>query len=112
MLSHVHVGISDLPHAFALYAAMMEELGLVLRFHEPDQGWAGWMQDGAEQPLFLIGRPYDGAAAEPGNGNMIALLAPDRACVDRCHALALSTGGRDEGVPGLRPWYHPNYYGA
>ena len=112
MLSHVHVGVTDFARAFAFYAALMEELGLVLRFQDPAKAWAGWIGTGAERPLFLIGRPYDGAPAGPGNGNMVALLAPTRACVDRCHALALSTGGQDEGAPGLRPGYHPNYYGA
>jgi predicted lactoylglutathione lyase len=32
--------------------------------------------------------------------------------VDRCHALALELGGRDEGAPALRPQYHASYYGA
>lgn len=112
MLSHVHVGIADLPRAFAFYAAIMEELGYVLRFHEPENGWAGWQQAGVPRPLFLIGRPFDGNPASPGNGQMVALLAPTRAAVDRCHARALAAGGSDEGAPGLRPHYHPNYYGA
>jgi lactoylglutathione lyase len=43
---------------------------------------------------------------------MTALLAPDRATVDRCHRLALANGGVDEGAPGLRPEYHVNYWGA
>jgi hypothetical protein len=43
---------------------------------------------------------------------MIALLAPDRAAVDRCHAVALAHGGSSEGAPGLRPHYHANYYGG
>jgi predicted lactoylglutathione lyase len=32
--------------------------------------------------------------------------------VDACHKIALEQGGTDEGGPGLRPQYHPNYYGA
>jgi len=40
------------------------------------------------------------------------LLAPDRKTVDACHALALAHGASCEGSPGLRPQYHPNYYGA
>ena len=62
--------------------------------------------------MLLIGRPNDGAPASPGNGQMIALLAPSRATVDACHAAAVANGGLDEGAPGLRPQYHPNYYGA
>jgi catechol 2,3-dioxygenase-like lactoylglutathione lyase family enzyme len=42
----------------------------------------------------------------------IAFRAPDREAVDAFHAAALAAGGRDNGAPGLRPQYHPGYYGA
>jgi catechol 2,3-dioxygenase-like lactoylglutathione lyase family enzyme len=42
----------------------------------------------------------------------IAFVAADRAQVDAFHRVALSLGARDNGAPGLRPHYHPNYYGA
>jgi hypothetical protein len=32
--------------------------------------------------------------------------------VDAFHAAALSAGARDDGRPGIREMYHPNYYGA
>lgn len=112
MLSHVNIGIADFDRAFAFYAALLPELGLQLKFAEPANDWAGWMQPGVTRPLFLIGRPYDGGAAAPGNGQMVAFLAADRPIVDRAHALALRLGGTDEGAPGLRPHYHANYYGA
>ena len=47
-----------------------------------------------------------------GNGVTVAFEAPDRASVDRFHAAGLAQGGTDEGAPGLRPHYHPDYYGA
>jgi len=112
MLSHVHIGIADFDRAFSFYAALLPELALQLKFNEPAKGWAGWAAPGVPRPLFLIGRPYDGNAAAPGNGQMIALLAADRATVDRVHALAIRLGGADDGPPGLRPHYHPNYYGG
>ncbi len=112
MLSHIHIGIADYDRALAFYSALLGELGLQRRFAERDKGWAGWQTPGVARPLFLIGRPFDGRPADAGNGQMIALIAPDRATVDRCHALALSLGGRDEGAPGLRPHYHADYYGA
>lgn len=112
MLSHTHVGVSDFARAFAFYAEIMKALGNPLKFAEPDQNWAGWQPSDTERPLFLIGRPYDGEPAAPGNGQMVALLAPSRAAVDRCHAAALASGGSSEGAPGLRPHYHPHYYGA
>lgn len=112
MISHVHVGIGDFDRAFAFYSAVLPVLGLELKFKEPENGWAGWLNPGVARPLFLIGRPFDGHPASPGNGQMIALLAPDRATVDRCHASALAAGGLSEGAPGLRPHYHAHYYGT
>jgi catechol 2,3-dioxygenase-like lactoylglutathione lyase family enzyme len=112
MLSHVHVGITDFPRAFKFYSAVMSSLGLPLKFSEPERSWAGWMSANKERPLFLIGTPYDGQRAAPGNGQMIALLATSRNEVERCYETALTNGGRSEGPPGLRPEYHPNYYGA
>lgn len=112
LLSHVHVGVSDFERAFEFYSGVMQRLGFVLKFADPDEAWAGWMEAGAARPLFLIGRPFDGRAAGPGNGQMVAFLAPDRNAVEQCHAWAVSNGGTDEGAPGLRPHYHADYYGA
>ncbi len=112
MLSHVHVGIGDYDRALSFYSAVLATLGLERKFADRERGWAGWMMPGVARPLFLIGRPFDGGPAAPGNGQMVALLAPDRAAVDRCHAEALARGGRCDGPPGLRPHYHADYYGA
>ena len=101
MLSHVHVGVSDFPRAMAFYTTLMSELGYELKFYERDRHWAGWMQPGRPRPLFLIGRAYDGEPVSPGNGHMVALLASDRATVDRCHAAAIAAGVIDEGEPSL-----------
>jgi catechol 2,3-dioxygenase-like lactoylglutathione lyase family enzyme len=111
MLSHVNVGTNDLERSFRFYSALLTELGHRLRFHEPET-WAGWQQAQGGRPLFILSKPFDGNPAGVGNGQMVALLAKDRATVDRCHAGALAHGGRCEGAPGLRPHYHANYYGA
>ena len=112
MLSHVHIGTNDFERAFAFYAPLMAALGLPLKFRNDEHGMAGWMPADAPRPLFLVGRPFDGGPAAPGNGNMVALLAPDRALVSEVHALALSLGATSEGAPGLRPQYHANSFGA
>jgi len=112
MLSHVHIGVTDFERAFAFYRGLMGELGFTLKFVEPDKPWAGWMQPGRDRPLFLVGRPYDGEDATPGNGQMVAFLAASRDVVDRAYARAIAAGARSEGEPGLRPHYHPHYYGA
>ncbi len=112
MFSHVYLGINDFERGFAFYAPLCALLGLELRFRDPDAAWAGWNGPGAGRPLLLIGRPFDGGKAVAGNGQMTALLAPSRQTVDACHRLALELGGSGEGSPGLRPQYHPHYYGA
>lgn len=112
MLSHVYIGVADFARALTFYSGVMDKLGFVLKFAEPEIPWAGWMQAGKPRPLFLIGRPSNGQAASPGNGQMVALLAPDRDAVNRCYFWALDNGATDEGAPALRPNYHPHYYGA
>jgi catechol 2,3-dioxygenase-like lactoylglutathione lyase family enzyme len=112
MFSHVHVGITNFERSYAFYAAVMKALGFELRIHKPQESWAGWAAPGNKRPLFFIGLPYDRQPASSGNGGMTAFLASTREAVDRCHQVALETGGRSEGAPGLRPHYHPDYYGA
>jgi catechol 2,3-dioxygenase-like lactoylglutathione lyase family enzyme len=42
----------------------------------------------------------------------VAFAVDDRATVDAFHAAALGAGGVDNGAPGVREIYHPNYYGG
>lgn len=96
----------------AFYRTVLGELGLVLKFTEDERQWGGWTRPPAARPLLLVGRPYNGYPATPGNGQMVALTAVSRESVDRVYKVALENGATDEGPPGLRPWYHPDYYGA
>jgi lactoylglutathione lyase len=112
MFSHVTLGVSDFARAIGFYRGLMDLLGHSPRFEDAGKGWAGWQPAQGGRPLFIITVPFDGRAASPGNGTMIAFLAPDRATVDRSHAYALENGGGDEGKPGLRPQYHADYYGT
>jgi catechol 2,3-dioxygenase-like lactoylglutathione lyase family enzyme len=111
MFPHIYVGVDDFGRAFDFYAPIMAQLGCPLKFVDRERPWAGWKPMGMERPLFLVGKPFEGAPA-PGNGQMAAFAAADRATVDACHALALANGGACEGPPALRPHYHPHYYGA
>jgi len=61
--------------------------------------------------LWIV-RPIDKKAASVGNGITVGLEADNRPAVDAAHAAALKAGGKDEGAPGVRKHYHPNYYGA
>jgi len=112
MFSHVFIGISDFDRALAFYRPLMAALGVAERFCDPGRPWAGWESSPGPRPLLLIGRPFNGQPHAPGNGQMVALLAASRQQVDEAHAIALAHGGRCEGPPGLRPHYHPYYYGA
>ena len=50
--------------------------------------------------------------AEQGRHVRAAYDASSRAVLDAFHRAALAAGASDEGAPGLRPHYHPDYYGA
>jgi lactoylglutathione lyase len=112
MFSHVFIGVGDFDRALAFYAPLLAALGLQARFCDRSRPWAGWQLPGQPRPLFLIGAPYDGRPHAAGNGQMTALLAPDRATVDTAYDIALAHGGSGDGAPGLRPDYHAHYYGA
>jgi catechol 2,3-dioxygenase-like lactoylglutathione lyase family enzyme len=112
MFSHIFTSVTDFGRAFAFYNAVLGELGLELRFHEPAGCWAGWHSAGGERPYFLIGKPFNGQPHAAGNGQMVAFAANSRAAVRSAYKAALRFGVLSEGEPGLRPEYHPNYYGA
>lgn len=112
MISHIHIGVTAFERALAFYSPLLAELGLQLKFSDARKPWAAWMPADAPRPLLLIGAAFDGQPATPGNGQMVALLAPSRLAVDRAYAIALANDGACEGAPGLRPQYHPHYYGA
>jgi catechol 2,3-dioxygenase-like lactoylglutathione lyase family enzyme len=109
MLSHVMIGVEDMARATDFYEGLMALLDHRVRFRQDDM--IVWQPANGERPYFAICRPYDGRAASPGNGQMVAFSA-SRDLVNRAYDYALAHGGRDEGAPGLRPDYHPNYYGA
>lgn len=115
MLDHVSLPVSDYARSQAFYDACLAALGYKMAMEMTDSpGYIGCgYGDGGHEPPFWIG-----AASEPGppptplDGQHFAFAAADRAAVDAFHAAALAAGGRDNGGPGLRPQYHPNYYAA
>jgi catechol 2,3-dioxygenase-like lactoylglutathione lyase family enzyme len=108
MYSHVTLGSNDLARSRKFYDAVMAVLGHRLMFETP-QVFCYGEPTGAK--LFIL-PPFDGKEARAGNGVHAAFKVGSRAQVDAFHAAALANGGSDEGKPGLRPHYHPNYYGA
>lgn len=112
MFSHIFIGVSDFTRALAFYVPLMSTLGIKPRFCEPGTPWAAWQSDPCPRPLFIIGSPHDKQPHSCGDGQMTAFLAPSRPVVDRAYAVALENGGSSEGLPGLRPENHENFYGA
>ena len=109
MFSHLTTGSNDLAKAKAFYDALTKPLGLACLFESPDG--VGYGQTGGRPQLWIV-KPADGKAATVGNGITIGLEAANRPAVDAAYAAAMAAGGKDEGKPGLRAHYHPNYYGA
>jgi catechol 2,3-dioxygenase-like lactoylglutathione lyase family enzyme len=112
MYSHVTLGTNDIRRAIAFYDAVLAGLGLARHETDLERGYAGWFVAPDATPNFWVLRPIDGHPASIGNGVTIGFEVPDRASVDRFHAAGLVHGGTDEGAPGLRAHYHPDYYGA
>ena len=108
MYSHVTVGTSDLARAERFYDAVMAVLGQPVLFKNTRALAYG---EGIGEKFFVL-FPFDGKPAQPGNGAHAAFKVDSRVKVDAFHKAALENGGSDEGAPGPRPHYHPNYYGA
>ena len=111
MIDHIGFPVSDYPRSKAFYEKALAPLGYSLIMEvgadHTDSGSpaAGFGKQG--KPDFWIG----------GEGGLkatlhVAIAADDRGTVDAFYRAALTAGGRDNGAPGLRPQYHPNYYGA
>ena len=110
MLSHITIGSNDVAKAKRFYDAALAPLGLSALASFPEA--VGYGVSGTKRPQFWVLRPVDKQAASVGNGVTVGLEASNRAAVDAAHAAAMKAGAKDEGAPGLRTHYHPNYYGA
>jgi catechol 2,3-dioxygenase-like lactoylglutathione lyase family enzyme len=108
MLDHVGIEVSDLARSKAFYEAALEPLGIRLLMEFEGAVGFGKDTEHGPKPFFWIqarGRPTV-------SGAHVAFGARTLELVDAFHAAALAAGGTDNGAPGLRPIYHPGYYGA
>lgn len=105
------LGSNDLARSVRFYNAVMAVLG-VGRAPDWPEGWAGWGPAFGEGVGIWICPPYDGRPATAGNGIMLSMRAPTAAAVRAFHAAALAQGGSDEGAPGTRARYSPDFYVA
>jgi catechol 2,3-dioxygenase-like lactoylglutathione lyase family enzyme len=107
MLDHVGFAVSDYSRSKRFYEKALAPLGLTLVI-EPSGQAAGFGVGVGQRPCFWVE-----AQGEPVHGRLhIALQAASRERVDAFYAAAIAAGGTDNGRPGVRQIYHPDYYGA
>ena len=111
MLDHVSVGVTNIDRSRKFYDAALRPLGLVriVDFGE-GRGSDYGVAPGSLGVEFTI--TNEAKIKTPIPGAHLCFRAPDRKAVDAFYAAALAAGGRDDGAPGLRPHYHPDYYCA
>jgi catechol 2,3-dioxygenase-like lactoylglutathione lyase family enzyme len=103
MIDHVIYSVSDLAKSKDFYTAALTPIGYSLLTE-----WEQFLGYGvAPKPDFWISQGEPNVPAVH-----VAFRAATRAQVDAFYHAALEAGGRDNGPPGPRPDYHPNYYGA
>src|SRR5205814_3272096 len=106
MIDHVGFSVADFKRAMDFYNAAFAPLGVSVQMGgKAEDGYAGFGTP--ELPFFWIG-----SEGKAGSHNHVAFVAETHAQVDAFYAAAIAAGGRDNGPPGPRPHYHPNYYAA
>jgi catechol 2,3-dioxygenase-like lactoylglutathione lyase family enzyme len=109
VLDHVSLGVSDIGRGRRFYDAALRPLGLV-RIVDFGRGSDYGAAPGSPGVEFTI--TQETAVAAPYPGVHLCFRAPSQEAVQAFHAAALGAGGRDDGAPGPRPHYHPDYYAA
>jgi catechol 2,3-dioxygenase-like lactoylglutathione lyase family enzyme len=109
MIDHSGLSVSDFGAAKAFYDAALAPLGAAVMMTVPPEhtGGVAVVGYGRDHPAFWL---HEGAKQTPPIH--MAFTAKDRAEVDAFYAAAMAAGGTDNGAPGLRAHYHPDYYGA
>jgi catechol 2,3-dioxygenase-like lactoylglutathione lyase family enzyme len=106
MIGYITIGTNDFEKSKAFYEKALAPLNVRKTFgNDRMQGYGVKGQSGS----LAVCKPYDGARATHGNGEMVALSAPTREAVDAVYKEALALGGADEGAPGDRGG---GFYGA
>lgn len=107
MFDHVSIGVRDLARARRFYDAALRPLGYRCLSESAES--LGYGRDGIGLWILTSERPVP---PDEKSGLHLCLTAPDRASVNAFHDAALASGGRDNGGPGVRADYGPNYYAA
>ena len=111
MLEHIGFKVSDDAVSKPFYERALAPLGYGLAMEvtpemtRSNARHAGFGANGKPSFWISTGAPTIGSVH-------VAFAAKSRTQVDAFPKAALEAGGRDNGAPGLRPHYHPDYYGA
>jgi catechol 2,3-dioxygenase-like lactoylglutathione lyase family enzyme len=108
-ISYIMIGSNDLACSRVFYDAIMPHLGGAIA-HDYEGITFGYDMGGGA--TVWIARPYDKGAVIPANGSMPGFGCATKEAVHAAHAAALANGGSNEGDPGPRPLYGPDFYGA
>lgn len=103
MFDHIGIGATDLQASRDFFLEALAPLGVAVCM----EGEFGVGMGCEGKPSLWLSQHY----AKPAPLH-IAFTAPDRKTVDEFYAAAMTAGGKDNGPPGLRPHYHPDYYAA
>jgi catechol 2,3-dioxygenase-like lactoylglutathione lyase family enzyme len=107
MIDHISIGVRDVAKSKQFYDATLKPLGY--RCLSKSEGSLGYGAEAVALWISAVDRPVP---PDMKSGLHFCFTAPDRRSVDAFHAAALKAGGRDNGTPGLRDDYGPNYYAA
>ena len=107
MIDHVSVGVRDVSRSKQFYDAALKPLGYTCLSEGKDS-----LGYGKERVAFWATVTDHPVPADVRSGLHFCFGAPTPASVDDFHAAALAAGGRDNGEPGVRREYAPNYYAA
>jgi catechol 2,3-dioxygenase-like lactoylglutathione lyase family enzyme len=107
MLDHVSIGVRDLAKSKAFYDIVLEAIGY--RCLRASEDMLGYGADTVQLWISPTDHPVD---PDLRSGLHFCFAAPTSASVDAFHAKALAAGGRDNGGPGVRNEYRPDYYAA
>jgi catechol 2,3-dioxygenase-like lactoylglutathione lyase family enzyme len=107
MFDHISIGVRDVAKAKRFYDAVLKPLGY--KCLSQGEGSVGYGRDTVALWVNAAQRPVP---ADDKSGLHFCFAAPTRKSVDAFHAAALRSGGRDNGKPGVRSDYSPDYYAA
>ena len=108
-LNYVMIGSNDVVKARVYFDAVLPLIGGTICADFMPSGFCYKLRGGGR---IWVTPPYDKNAATPGNGNMVGLLCGNEEEVRAAHKAALENGGSNEGDPGIRPEYGPDFFVA